>query len=209
MPSIFGTNQSPRVTAQHLNSVNDPSPGLPISASVPGSIIQTYRGQLGALLTLSDEMAALLSNPSVGTLYGGVYQYVQFKSTDTVAPARGLLCAWDDYENFVVTMDITDPRSGKIAGVVLNAVTKGNYGWIQVAGKASVKYAGTITKVSPADGDLLVLASATANDVDILADATALTSPVMKRAVGVALQTPAAGQVRLAWLTFLRLNPGS
>ncbi len=208
MSNLFGTNQAPRVTAQYLNAVNDPAPGVPL-ASPSGSIVQDYLGQLGALLTLDDEMAAKLSDSTVGTLYAGVYQYVKFLAGTTAAPTRGYMCAWSDFENFVVTMDITDVLSGKLAGVCLNSVTKGQYGWIQVAGKATVLCkASSITKATPADGDLLILTSATTNTVDVLADNTNLTSLQLKRSVGVALQAPVAGAVKLAWLKHIALNIG-
>jgi len=188
------SNQSPRVTANYLNDVNDPAPGVPL-ASPSGSIVQSYAGQLGGKLYLGSVAASALSDPAIGTLYGGIYQYVQFKAASTTAPARGGLVVWNDRENFVVTPDVTATTVSQVAGVAINAVTKGQYGFIQIAGKASILFKGTTTKTTPAIGDLVIIDATPSNTGDVLADATTLTSPTAKLALGVAIAAPVGGAV--------------
>lgn len=197
--AAFGQNQAPRVTTEFLNDVNDPSPGVPL-ASPSGSIVQPYTGQLGGKLSLDAATALALSDTAIGTLYGGVYQYVKFKAGTTTAPARGQVVFWDDIDNYVVTPDATATNDSQIAGIVLNAVTKGNYGFIQIAGKASVLF-GTVTKVTPAIGDLVIVDSTPSPDANVLADATNITSPTAKLIIGKAVvAAPASTTISLVLL---------
>lgn len=197
--SNSATNQSPRVTAGYLNDVNDPSPGVPLT-SPSGSIVQSYAGQMGGKLFLGSVSAGSLSDPNVGTLYGGVYQYVQTIAGSTAAPARGNLCFWSNRENFVVTPDVTATTISWVAGVYINALTKGQYGFIQIAGKASVKFCAAVTKVTPAIGDLVVVDATPTFAADVLADATALTSVTAKTIIGVAIEAPVSAAVKLVSL---------
>ena len=207
MSNYFGANQSMKLTSNYLNAIDDAAPGVPL-ASPSGSIVQDYKGQLGGLVTMSAKEAAKRSDTTVGTLYEGVYQYVKFKASTTASPTRGFMVAWDDYDDFVVTTDIVDGNSGKLAGVCLMSNTEGYYGFIQVAGRAGVKMHSSITKETPADGDLVILQAATVNVGDVLADATGLTSVTGKRKIGVACATPVVSTVILVQLG-LALNVGS
>jgi hypothetical protein len=138
-------------------------------------------------------------------LYGGIYQYVQFSVAATAAAKQGLLAFWSTDTTYIVTND--EPTGvSDIAGICLNAVTKGNYGWIQIAGKAQVQYRASITKVTPALGDLVLaaaLGSVTPGVVDILADATNITSVQARMMLGIVVGTApvqtagALGTVRL------------
>lgn len=203
----MGSNQAPRVTNLYLNQVNDPAPGVPL-ASPSGSIVSSYPGQVGGILTLDAKTALKLSDTvNVGTLYAGLYQYVKFKADSTASNARGQVVFWSDFDNFEVTPDAAAAMNGKVAGITLNAVTKGQYGWIQVAGKASVKF-GTVTKATPADGDLVVLTATPANTADAPEEATSVTSAVLKRAMGIALEAPVTDAVKLVLLRYLSLNIG-
>lgn len=197
MPGISNgvSNQSPRVTTSYLNDVNDPAPGVPLS-SPSGSIVQAYAGQVGGKLFLGAISAAALSDSAVGTLYGGIYQYVQFKSASTAANARGGLVVWSDRENFIVTPDVTATTVSLVAGVAINAVTKGQYGFIQIAGKASILFKASTTKTTPAIGDLVIIDGATPSNVgDVLADATTLTSPLAKTIIGTAIAAPVGAAI--------------
>lgn len=195
----FGQNQSPRVNALYLNDVNDPSPGS-ILTSPSGSIVQPYTGQLGGKLSLDATAALSLSDSAINTLYGGVYMYVQFKAATTAANAKGQIVFWSDIDNYVVTPDATSTNDSLIAGITLNVVSKGNYGFIQIAGKATVLF-GTVTKGAPAVGDLVIV-DATPNPLgNVLADATAITSPTLKLIVGKAIEAPATGGLKLVLLS--------
>lgn len=187
------SNQSPKLTGL-LNDINDPAPGVPL-ASPSGSIVQSYGGQVGGKLWLGSVAALALSDTAVGTLFGGVYQYVKFKAASTTAPARGGLVVWDDRENFVVTPDVTATTVSGVAGVALNSVTKGQYGFIQIAGKASVLFKASTTKTTPAIGDLVIIDLTPSNVGDVLADATALVSPTAKLIIGVAIAAPVGGAI--------------
>jgi len=195
-----------KVTSKFYNDIDDPSPGASLStADVSGSIIQPYGGQVGKPLTLTGPMAAQHSNPAVGTLYEGRYQYVRTKAGSTVAPVRGGLCFWDDYENIVVTPDATQGNIGNFAGVYLRANTKGRWCLIQTSGKATVNFiaAGT-TKDGSVAGDLVVVDLTPTNFADVLADATNLTSPRAKAIIGIAIEAPDAGGLFLTHLFPLR-----
>jgi hypothetical protein len=110
---------------------------------------------------------------------------------------------WNDYENFIVTMD-EPTNAAMIAGIVLNAVTAGNFGWIQITGKANVLFRAATTKGAPAIGDGVVAAAAGAGasvaTADVLADATGITSLTLSRFIGTAIAAPAGGAVSLVQL---------
>lgn len=194
MSNILGSNQAVRVTTGFMNTVNDPVPGQ-LRASPSGSIIQPYTGLVGAIITLDEAQANALSDTTVGTLHAGMYQYVRFLDAPT---ARGQLVFWSAMGTFTVTGIAAAANLGKVAGVVITAATlpaAGNYGFIQIAGRASVLFSAAITKVGVADGDLVVVDQTPANTCDVLADATGLTSPLEKSIVGVANALPVAGAV--------------
>lgn len=193
--------QDAMIPSRKLNDVNDPTPGQIVStAQVSGSIIQPYYGQVGKRLVLTAAMAAKLSDTAIGTLYEGIYQYVQFYASESAAPARGNLCYWQNFESYIVTTDpsTTDPvlggdNSGLVAGVVLCTVTSGQYGYIQIAGKASVKFKTTITKTTPLAGDFVLADGTTSARADVLNNASSVTMALGKLILGVAIGTPANG----------------
>lgn len=201
--------QDHQIPSRKLNDVNDPNPGVIVStANVSGSIIQPYPGQVGKRLVCSYQTALALSDTAIGTLYEGIYQYVQFLSTESAAAVRGQLVYWSDYDNYIVTTDIatTTNKSGLFAGVILNVVTAGNYGYIQIAGKASVLFKATaITKGSTvAAGDLVLADGTTSPRGDVLNDASGLTMALGKLILGVAIATPTFGAVSTVDLWNLR-----
>ena len=203
MSALLGTNQAPRVTTGFLNTADDPAPGVPL-ASPSGSIVQPYAGQVGGKLTVNNAEALGLSSTATGTLYRGVYRYVQFRLGATAANARGQLVFWYDRDNNIVTGDVADATVTPFAaGVCLMANTKGNYGWIQVSGKASVKFKAATTKTTPAIGDVVMVDATPSNTGDVLADATGLTSPNGKNKIGIALEAPVGGAVKLVELDIL------
>jgi hypothetical protein len=197
MAQILVSNQSPRTVTTFMNQsgrVGDPAPGVPLStAQVSGSIVQSYAGMLGQKLTLSNAEATTEADPSVGPLYGGIYQYVRFLATSVASPVRGQLVYWSDRTNYVVTPDYAAALAGQIAGVALNGTAKGNYDWIQIAGDAMVRF-GTITGAGTIGDQITMLA---ANNVaDDPLQATAFTPAVAKTVIGTAVRTaPASNTV--------------
>jgi hypothetical protein len=185
------------ITTGFLNSVDDQFPGGGVEA--PGFA----PGQLGAIVELTAAEAAKRSKASVGTLYGGKYQYVKFKAGTTAAATRGGQLFWSDRDNFEVTPDppatLVDP-----AGIALNAVTRGQFGWIFTTGKTTVKALANTTKAAPAIGDRVALTT-TANGCDALADATTFNPNGAVTLVGQWLEAPVdagGGGLYLAVVSF-------
>lgn len=165
-----------------LNSVNDPVVGQTVTGG------QSYAGQLGAVMVLNAAEALKLTNTSgtLTALYGGKYQYVQFLSTQSGTTVAGGPMYWSDADNFVVTADVPTNGAG-FAGIALNVVTKGNYGFIQVAGKA-ILHVAAVTKATPAIGD--PISTSTIGIFDDVADAN-MTNLQVARFVGVWTVAPA------------------
>lgn len=136
-----------------LNAVNDAQPG---GVSNDGAGLAP--GQLGDTIVLNSPDALKLSDTTVGTLYAGRYQYVQFKTGQTGTTVKGGPMYWDDPDNFIVTADAATSGLG-FAGVALNVVTKGNYGWICIEGVCQCQPLDNTTKATPAVGDIMVLAT--------------------------------------------------
>lgn len=165
-----------------LNATNDPVVGQ----SVTGG--QAYTGQLGAVANINaaDVVALTDTTATIGTLYGGKYQYVQFLLTQSGTTVAGGPVYWSDRENFVVSADV--PTNGaNFAGIALNVVTKGNYGWIQVCGKA-ILHVAAVTKATPAIGD--PVSTSTIGIFDDVTDAN-MTNLQVARFVGQWLVAPA------------------
>jgi hypothetical protein len=193
--TIFGNMNAVRIPNLYLNRADDPAPGQ-VLASPSGSIVQAYAGQVGLPIVLSNDEALRLSDTTVGILLGGGYQYVKFKAGSAASNVRGQIAFWDDTTAFQVTPDSTTAALGKVAGIILNAVTKGNYGWIQIGGVASVKAKAALTKAAATvDGDLAMVDAANSATFDVLADATQITSPTLKLKLGICAEIIAQGAV--------------
>ena len=149
-----------------LNSVDD----VEVGASVASAVQPRFGGFLGSIVRLSHAQALIMSLTSVGTLYGGEYQYVKFSA----AAAIGDYCMWDvaanngitDYE---VTATTTLEGEGFGAGFALRTMTAGRYGWLQRAGLASARCAASVTTTTI--GNIAVQLTTTAT-IDAIADAT-------------------------------------
>ena len=197
------TDQVERLSSGALNNTGDAGIGQPLT-SPSGSIVYGYDGMLGnkyavnGLTAGSPAEAARLSNTAIATLHGGVYQYVKFLATSSTANIAGGIVFWQDIDNFVVTPDVPLSTQGLIAGIGLAVTVKGDYGFIQVAGLAEVLFKSSITKTTPAVGDLVIVdqggGTPTARG-DVLADATSITSPIFKSVVGVAVAVPVGAAV--------------
>ncbi len=193
MSQILNNLSAWKLVTGFLNKENVAVPGSP-TASPSGSIVQPYQGMVGTKVYLTAAEALALSDTTVGTLYEGMYQFVQVDAGAVASVVVGSVLVWSNPDTYVVTPDVAAGTAGLIAGVALGAITKGNYGVIQVAGKASVLFKNPLTKVA-ISGDLVVVDSASATG-DVLADATTLTSPTAKLILGVALEAPANGAVK-------------
>lgn len=164
-------------------------------------------GELGQTVSIGDALALKLSKTSVNTQFGGMYQKVRFKSGSTAANIRGGAVFWSDRANFEVTPDATAVTEADFAGVGLMVNTKGNYGVIQVAGKAWCLYRASVTDKNVSN---LVLQLTTTNTFDAIADATGTYisggTKGLKNIVGIAITVPADGAVALVSLWPRNLN---
>jgi hypothetical protein len=148
------TKQADFLTAKYFNDVNDASSGgvivsLPSGVTGP-TVSQTLPGDR---IVLDDATASALSDTTVGTLYGGIYMYTATLSSAAASPARGT-CAFyraADLPSAVANLyqvssdaQTSTTVPSMIAGVFINAITKGNFGWIQIAGVASCLFDSTI-----------------------------------------------------------------
>jgi hypothetical protein len=174
-----------------LPNVNDTYPGGPQTGG-SGVTIARNPGMVGGMYYLTEAEAAARYGSQTVPLYGGIYQYVQVLSTAVAAPAVGQICFWNSATNaqsYIVTSDATAANASRWAGIFLGSITQGNYGWIQIAGIATVLF-GTCTKATPADGDLVYVNATPSNKADVLADATTLTPPALKLKLGKAIGAP-------------------
>ena len=189
-----------RTSLPALNDINDAYPANN-TPSMSGAT-NTYAAQLGARVWLDGNPGGVRYDSTIGTLYGGKYQYVKTTAGTSNAYAKGQPVFWTDFENYVTTSDCTAALVGKMAGFCLCTVTKGNYCWIQTAGKATVLFKSAMTAATPADGDLVVI-DATAGQADVLTQSGQPTYLILKAAIGVALAVPTSGNASLVLLRHL------
>jgi hypothetical protein len=199
------TKQADFRTSFYLNDVNDSVAGgavvsVPAGAPAPASS-QTLPGDR---IVLDDATASALSDTTLqGTLYGGVYQYVQVSQT-TRAPVRGGVVFFKQADIGVQYVAYTDAQPSTtvptyIAGILIGTPTSGNYAWIQVAGAASVLF-DNFSLTSAAAGNW-VSAKVSAN-VASTADVGAVVGVVTIAALlGVAVGLPTSAVVSTVMLT--------
>jgi hypothetical protein len=153
------TKQADFLTAAYLNDVNDQTVGGQIQ-SVPSAVPATQGIQTlpGDRIILDDATAYALSDTTVGTLYGGIYCYVQSTYT-TQAPVVGGIAFFKaaDIGNLTPTSPLTTSYVAYgdaqplttvptyVFGIWINVLTKSYYGWIQIAGVASVLFDSAVT----------------------------------------------------------------
>lgn len=190
----MGAWESPiiRVSTGLLNTVNDSV--IANQAGITG--VSKFGGQLGKYLAVSQDQIALMYSSTVGTLYAGIYQYVQFNSGDT-APVIGQACYWlsgQSAGSFIVSTDSNGNATNTPmpAGIFISIPTAGNYCFIQVAGIATVKYKDGLT-VAAATG-LPVIAGS-----DGLADTNAGTN--VPNFIGTAWTLPVSNSTALVQLS--------
>lgn len=180
------------LTTPYLNTQVDVDPGgAGANAGVgyaPGQLLKTKR--------LTNAQALALSKTSIGTLYAGIYQYVQTLSTMTQAAVLGNACFWKtaaDYTNGIVSSDGGATVEGRFAGVFICVIAKGSYGWIQVDGMASCAFRSSVADTT--DGNA-VRVTTTTFTFDSVADATSnATYGTTKGVVGTAMEAAANSTV--------------
>lgn len=141
-----------------------------------------YPGMLGGRVTMRQ--------PSFGGPVGAeeyrfkTYQLIQADSTMAVNPFRGAVAWWSDKTKYLVTTAVTALGRGRVAGAFQNAITPGNYGFIQTKGPATVKFVDAPT-AQPTVAGLIVIPSATAGKADCLAAGSAATYPALGVSAGI------------------------
>jgi hypothetical protein len=210
-------------TGNFLNDVADTvASGQPDALGVlPGT---AYGGGLttGDYLRLTDAEALALSDTVVGTLFGGIYRRVFFKSGitggGTTGFKRGQIVFWDlvtagadPYQ--VTNVEATDPQL--IAGVVINAndtagvPLSGKFGWIQTAGVASPFYRAAVTSALQFNSIYWAKAGAGADNgtFDALAGATAVTTLIQAEYMGIAIKLPVNASVISGGALLIGIEP--
>ncbi len=184
----------------------DTSPGSTAAATGSGAV--TYPGQVGATIILTEAMANQLSAASGGfaTLHQGLYQYVKFLSTSTNVNAGGNVAFWNDRATHVVTPDATG-NLRQVAGIILEAETKGNYGWIQVAGRATVTPKSSLTAATPAAGDLCIVDQSASTVATADCVQGTVTGLIEGSVLGTWITAPAAGTPATVDLWAMRQQP--
>lgn len=140
-----------------------------------------YPGQVGMRTTVAQPGPRTAAGAEAGR--SKTYQLVRTDSTMTVAPFVGAVAWWSDKTQYLVTTTVTTLGRGRVAGVFQNAITKGNYGFIQTQGPATVKFTDSTTATPDATGQF-VIPSATAGKADCLAAGSAATYPPLGLSAG-------------------------
>lgn len=180
-----------RVSTGLLNTVNDTV--IANQSGITGA--SKFGGQLGKMLTVSQEQIAQMFDASVGTLFGGVYQYVQLsESLGTPQPEIGQALFWDQSAGAVGDFIVTDTDGTtavpQVAGVYIGGPEAGNYGFIQIAGPVMALFAGALTNAAQTGQGLTVTAAGlfdNATPVNPIYTAYAIGLPVISTLVKVQL----------------------
>jgi hypothetical protein len=176
-------NPSIKLISGTLNSENNPALGTNLATSgLAGGIVTQYGGFLGVRMRFDANDALKLSDSSVGTLYGGEYQMVRVASGAASTNSnltRGRIVFWDTgvAENlYQVTNDETlNGGAPLFAGVLIGSPTAGNYCFIQIGGRATLRMRATVTAATRNIGWSGAGSGADNATFDGLANATALT----------------------------------
>lgn len=165
---------------------------------------------LGKRIVIGDVDAADWSLAANGTLFGGIYQAVQVDSAATGANIFQGAAAYlldtaaggganSGGQGYVVTDSAHAISTGQVCGVFLNPITPGQFGFIQISGKATVKYTAAVTSASVSSS--VVSGGATAGTWDAIV--AAITGITMATVVGVPIQAPANGALATVFLKYL------
>lgn len=192
-------------SSKYLNDISDPVVGGTLTG-VPTGLSLGAGGQtlLGDHLVLDEASALALSDTSVGTLYGGYYQYVWLDGSSTATGASGGLKVGQAlFWNKTTTAtnfpyNVTNIESGNypcFAGVAINgSATTSTAMFIQNLGRAVVQFRATINNTGAAALDPVFLAGAGAGADNALFEdklkTYAITAADMPRYVGISVSAP-------------------
>jgi len=183
------------LSAKYLNDVNDALQGGQLT-SMPTGFQQFQQNVPGDRIILDDATALALSDTAIGTLWGGIYMYVNTLSSGGT-PAVGTLAYFTGANvgsaspayQVTSTAQPTTLVPTQVLGVFINVITAGNLGWIQVAGVAGVLIDSTAAAVT-SGGTVIAKASAVvASTSDNLTSGTAVTALIAGSILGISLAT--------------------
>lgn len=196
------TKQGVFLSNKFLNDVNDATSGG-VTVSLPAGVQSPAVSQTlpGDKIVLDDATAAALSDTTVGTLFGGIYMYTGTLSTSTASPARGTAAFYraadlpgGASQAYQVTADAqpTAALPTFFAGVFISAITKGNFGWIQIAGVFSCLFDSAITTAAVGNPVSVKISAAVASTFDVGVTVVTATIPVgaVDALVGMAIVLP-------------------
>jgi hypothetical protein len=198
------TKQADQLTAKFLNDVNDAVAGgavVTVPSGAPSAAVSAT--QPGDRIVLDDATALALSDTAIGTLLGGVYMYVK-STVVTRAVVRGGVCFFKtaDLGTAYNVYSDADPSTSvptHIAGIYINVITTAQFGWIQVAGAASVLFDSTaLTAVADGNWVTAKVSATTASTADVGAAAGVVTLAAL---LGVACGLPTSAVVSTVMLT--------
>ena len=199
--SIWGANLS---SGFGLNNFNQPFTGQ-VSASGPGnqtSQPSTYasNSDQGKRLWVPQNEIANFTYTANGTLYGGMYQMVQVSASATAANVAVGKVAYildGSQGSYIVTDEAHATSTAMIAGIFLNTITPGNFGFIFVGGgKVNVLPKASLTNGTPAIGDNIVAGGGTG----FVDDAAAKTVAPTALFLGTAITLPAGSTAFPIWM---------
>lgn len=210
MAGGFFTKQADFLTAAYLNDVNDAVVGGQIQ-SVPTSVPATQGIQTlpGDRIILDDATAYALSDTvNVGTLYGGIYMYVQYSTTTRSAVVGGAaFFRAADVGNLAPTSPLTtsyvaygDAQPSTTVptlflGVFISAPTLNYYCWVQIEGVATCLFDSSLTSTAAGSVVSVKISASVASTFDCGAFASTYAQGnaniVVAATVGTAIALPA------------------
>ncbi len=163
-------NLAPTINSGFINTVNDAVDG---DATATQYINAGYSaGQLGKIFAFDDTNIQQIQQPSVGVVFGGLFQYVKL-AANAGAVTPGQLLFWNlpdflsgatplfnIYE--VTTNEVPSGTDSamQIAGVCLNSTwTPGNFAFVQIWGRVFVKFRAALTSAGAINGPVYAAAA--------------------------------------------------
>lgn len=204
------SSQIIRVSTGKLNTVNDTVIGG--ESGITG--VSKFAGQLGKHLTVGSEQIAQMFSSTIGTLYAGRYRYVRRRSTDDASPSlsAGKIAFWDTTVSnwqtaYQVTTDENLSSSANAvmrAGIFINNISPGNYGFIQDLGEVAIRFRAVLTAAGAIGSPVYAAAAGDTGTDQGTADVltTDSTSVANERFMGFAVEAPAGGGLKLVLLAF-------
>jgi hypothetical protein len=197
------TKQGVFLSAAYLNDINDAAAGgVIVSVPAGAPLVAVSQTLPGDRIVLDDISALALSDTTIGTLYGGIYMYGQFTYTTTAAVRGGIafFAQADVGLNYIFYGDAKPATATPsfIAGILINVITKGNYGWIQIAGVASVLFDSTVSATTVGSSVSAKVSAVVPSTAD---NGAAVSQQTMADMLGVSIQTVAASTISQVALT--------